>query len=126
MFRLFLLLPFLLACQSTNIVDEFTQKELRTEIICTADECDLFWSRAMFFVSSKAGFKMQIANDYLIETYNPTDYSPKLAYRIQKQPLGNNKHKIITNAWCANLFGCQPNRMQGIANAKRYIRTGDF
>ena len=126
MFRLLLLIPFLSACQAIDTLDEVTQKELNTEIICTSENCELLWSRAMFFVSSKAGFKMQIANDYLIETYNPTDYSPKLAYRIQKQPLGNGNYKIMTSAWCANLFGCQPKQMQGIADAKRYIRTGGF
>ena len=43
----------------------------------------------MFFVSSNAGYKMQIANDILIETYNPTQYNTKLAMRVIKELLGN-------------------------------------
>ena len=64
--------------------------ELEDPLYCEGEsECNSMWERAMFFVSSNAGYKMQIANDILIETYNPTQYNTKLAMRVIKELLGN-------------------------------------
>ncbi|MGE3666954.1 MAG: hypothetical protein AB7G51_10085 [Steroidobacteraceae bacterium] len=82
------------------------------------------WERATYFVSTNAGFKLQIHNDTIIETYSPTDYSTELAFSISREPLGGGRYQIWTKAWCANMFGCTPNQVEAMARAKRYIRTG--
>lgn len=120
------ILILLAGCSSTPEMSDELKAELYAPIICEEPDCKLLWERAMFYVSNNAGFKMQIANDSLIETFNPTDYSVKLAYRIQKQPLGGGKYKILTSAWCANLFGCHPDQYEAILKAKRYIRSGIY
>lgn len=99
--------------------------ELNTPLYCEGeDECKVMWERASFFVNTNAGFKIQIHNDTLIETYNPTDYSTRLAYSISKEPLGDGRYQIWTIAWCASMSGCTPHYNEGIARAKQYIRTG--
>lgn len=101
------------------------QTELNTPLYCNDDaECKTMWERATYFVNTNAGFKLQIHNDTIIETYNPTDASPRLAFSITREPLGNGRYQITTKAWCANIFGCQPNQYEAIAKAKRYMRTG--
>jgi hypothetical protein len=101
------------------------QSELDTPLYCESSEsCKTMWERATFFVNSNAGFKLQVHNDTIIQTYNPSEFSPKLAFSISKEPLGNGKYQIWTKAWCANMFGCQPNEYEAVARAKRYMRTG--
>ena len=101
------------------------QKEFDTPLYCEGEEqCGLIWERATYFVSTNAGFKIQIHNDTLIETYNPSENSPRLAFSISREPLGNGRYRIWTKAWCANIFGCNPNHYEAIARAKRYMRTG--
>lgn len=101
------------------------QSELDTPIYCEGEgECKVMWERATFFVNSNAGFKLQVHNDTIIQTYNPSEHSPELAFSISKEPLGNGRYQIWTKAWCANIFGCQPNQYEATARAKRYIRTG--
>ncbi|MBK6617477.1 MAG: hypothetical protein WAT53_08195 [Nitrosomonas sp.] len=101
------------------------QQEIDTPLYCNSeDECKVMWERATFFVNDNAGFKLQIHNDTIIQTYNPTEYSVNLAFSISREPLGNGKYQIWTKAWCANMFGCQPNQDEAIAKAKRYMRTG--
>jgi hypothetical protein len=101
------------------------QSELDTPLYCESDEeCKTMWERAAYFVNSNAGFKLQIHNDTIIETYNPTKYSPRLAFSVSKEPKGNGKYQIRVKAWCANMFGCQPNQYEAIARVKKYMRTG--
>ena len=122
-----LILTVLIAagCASTDLTPSLS-KELHTPVICKGlKQCNAMWDRAMYFVNSHAGFKVHIANDNMIETYNPTAYSPKLAFKVTKQPLGDESYKIVTAAWCDDwLFGCMPDRLATMAKANRYIRSG--
>jgi hypothetical protein len=101
------------------------QSELDAPLYCENEqECKTMWERATYFVNANAGFKLQVLNDTIIETYNPSRYSPRLAFSISKEPLGDGRYQIWTKAWCANIFGCQPNQYEAIARLKRYMRTG--
>lgn len=101
------------------------QAELDSPLICSSpQECKEMWERATYFVSTAAGFKLQIANDSIIETFNPSPNSPHLAMRVVREPLGGGRYRIAVSAWCDNIFGCQPNQKVAIAAGKRYIRTG--
>ena len=102
------------------------QSELNKPLYCEGEEnCRIVWERATFFVNNNAGFKLQVHNDTVIQTYNPSENSPGLAFSISKEPLGNGRYQIWTKAWCANIFGCQPNQYEAIAMAKKYMRSGN-
>lgn len=112
-------------CAAAPKMDTELLREYESPLYCGNDaECKVMWERATYFVTANAGFKIQIHNDTVIETYNPTEYSPSLAFSISREPLGDGRYQIWTKAWCANMFGCQPHHAEGIARAKRYIRTG--
>lgn len=112
------------ATNPTNLPPEL-QSEIDTPLYCQGEnECKTMWERATFFVNANAGFKLQVHNDTIIQTYNPSDNSPRLAFSISKEPLGDGKYQIWTKAWCANMFGCHPNQYEAVARAKRYMRTG--
>lgn len=112
------------ATNPTNLPPEL-QSEIDTPLYCQGEnECKTMWERATFFVNANAGFKLQVHNDTIIQTYNPSDNSPRLAFSISKEPLGDGKYQIWTKAWCANMFGCHPSQYEAVARAKRYMRTG--
>lgn len=101
------------------------QQELSAPLHCEeSSECKLMWERATFFVTKYSRFKMQIHNESVIQTYNPTGGSTNLGFNITREPLGNGKYRIWVNAACDNMFGCAPDRFETIIKAKRYIRTG--
>lgn len=113
------------ACASPPKLDANLAGELDRPLYCEGEQqCREMWERAMFFVSNYAAYKIQIANDSLIQTYNPEQYSPRLAYKVSKEPLGGGRYQIWTNAYCANAFGCSPTWQEGVARAKTYIRSG--
>lgn len=85
------------------------QRIVETMPVCAGeDDCRVKWEAAQLWVTRNAGFKIQVATSVLIETYNPTDYSPRLAMRLTKEPMGGGRYRLRLEAWCANLFGCSP------------------
>ena len=103
------------------------QYELDRALYCqTEDDCKAMWERATYYVSTHAGYKMQIVSDTVIETHNPTQHSTALAFKVTKEPVGTGQYRLWTTAWCANMFGCVPNKFEAIAKAKYYIRTGEM
>ncbi|MCK7546155.1 hypothetical protein MLC59_18515 [Marinobacter bryozoorum] len=119
---------YLGGCATNNQADlsPELQNELDKPLYCEGEaDCKAVWERATFFVNNNAGFKLQIHNDTIIQTFNPTQNSPRLAFSISKEPLGDGRYQIWTKAWCANMFGCQPNQYEAIAKAKKYMRTGN-
>lgn len=122
----FVLLVIILGgCATAPTLPADLQAELNNPLYCQGEaECKTMWERATYYVNANAGFKIQIHNDTIIETYNPSEHSVRLAFSITREPLGNGRYQIWTKAWCANIFGCQPNHLEASAKAKRYIRTG--
>lgn len=76
----------------------------------TEKQCQLMWDAAQVFVVKNSGMKIQTSTNVLIETYNPTNSSPALAIRVLKEPSGEGRYKFNIMTWCANIFGCSPDR----------------
>jgi hypothetical protein len=97
------------------------REELETPLYCEGEQqCRDLWERATYYISTNAGYKMQLSNDTLIETYNSID--TRLAWKVVKKPLGKGRYQIITSAWCNNVFGCTPDSYEAILDAKRYMK----
>lgn len=88
----------------------------------TADQCGKMWQRAQLWVAKNAGFKIQIANDVVIETFNPSKDSTWLAFTVYKEPVGGGAYLINSRAACDNFIGCFPPPDKGRAALHRYIR----
>lgn len=101
------------------------QNALDSDLTCKgASECKLMWERATFYINETSGYKIQVYNDTIIQTFNSTEGSTKLAFSVAKEPLGNESYKMNVNAWCANMLFCRPNQYEAIAKAKHYMKTG--
>lgn len=75
--------------------------------VCVDDaDCRIKWEAAQLWVINNAAYRLQIATDVLLETYNPTDYTTQLGMRVTKEPLGGGQYRFNISAYCANLLGC--------------------
>ena len=91
-------------------------------------DCEAKWSAARNWVQNNSGYKIQIYTTDLIETYNPSQSSPKIAVRITKQPLstsmeGNKSYAIAIKVWCNNIFGCVPSTDDAIIGFNKYVNA---
>lgn len=68
--------------------------------------CERMWAAANQWVTQWAGMKIQVATEYLLETYNSTGTA--LAARVEKRPAGETGYEFWVEAWCAS-GGCNPN-----------------
>lgn len=98
--------------------------EQNPHFFVSAEDDKLFWGRAQYYVNSHSDMKQQNVNDYIIETYNPTQGVELLySYKILKEPLKNG-FMYRVNVVPSNSYAYQ------IANAMArkcayYITTGN-
>lgn len=94
----------------------------RTIPICEGEEdCKVKWEAAQIWISNNAGYKIQIATDALIETYNAVGSSPYLAAKVTKEPLGGGRYRIFVQLWCDNLLGCMPKPIKAALKFNQYV-----
>jgi uncharacterized protein YaiE (UPF0345 family) len=116
----------LFGCATQPTASPETLAVAKQPLICEGKEqCDLYWQRAQFYVNSHSRFKIQLANDSVIQTYSPTGGVTDLGYNISKEPLQGGNARLWVKAWCDNMFGCFPDTWSEIAKVKRYVRTGE-
>lgn len=84
-------------------------------------ECKAKWEAAQLWIAKNAGYKIQIATDVLIETYNSIDYSTSLAARAMKEPLGDGRYAIRIRLGCANWFSCYPDPVDASLDFNRAV-----
>ena len=84
-------------------------------------DCKEKWNAAQAWIATNCGMKIQIATDTIIETYNPTGGSTRLAARAIKEPLGDGKYRIVINVWCDNFLGCFPDALESAVDFNQYV-----
>ena len=100
----------------------FNRDALQTEYqasvpTCRSEkECKDMWSAAKFWVLNNATLKMRIADEDLIETYQPyvETGSQKIA-KVWKEPMGEDAYKILILVQdCYNLYCSGQNYLSAI------------
>ena len=71
-----------------------------------APECKLYWERAQVWVARNSHWKVQVATDVMISTFNGTEGSTYNHYTIVREPIGNGRERISMQTGCNNIFGC--------------------
>lgn len=75
-------------------------------IACDGSRCDELWSRAQVWVAKHSAYRIQIANDNIIQTYGPMSGDASPAYSITREREGAGA-KIIIHAICYDSgLGC--------------------
>lgn len=120
-----LVLGFLASCAAKQPVSAADTERAYKELVCDgAQQCADMWKRAQFWVATNAGYKIQVATDTVIETFNAADYSTRWAVRMTKEPLGSGRERIWILLGCGQVSLCAEDRLVVIARAKTYIAAG--
>jgi hypothetical protein len=110
------------ACASAP-TDPADQLDATTPLYCAGPEqCNLMWRRAQAWVAQNSEMKIQIANDVVLETFNPPEHSLSLGYRILREPQSS-RDEIKIVSICRNIWGCNRSQIGVTASFKRYVRT---
>ena len=77
--------------------------EANLPLMCENDaQCQAMWRRSQVWIAENSGWKIQIATDAIIETYNPPEGSRKRFYRITRESVGGGREQIKIASGCRN------------------------
>jgi hypothetical protein len=70
---------------------DYLSKVNTTPLIFRApkDQAQEVWGRINGWIGKYSSMKIQTASDYVVETYNPTDFASPYGYSASRSPLGN-------------------------------------
>lgn len=111
----------LVACATAPLTPEQTQQLEAPQ--CEPTTCAAMWQSAQVWVINNSRYKIQLANDVLIQTYTATNGDIWLGYAVTKEPLGGGRYQLIMRAGCDNPFGCQPLARDAIINFNNAMRA---
>lgn len=104
-------------------VDAADIVELDHPLECTGKAaCDDLWRRAQIWVLNNSGYKIQVATEVVIETYNPGLSSTTFAIRLTRelQPDGTERMEIMAD--CGKYPMCHETRPKLTARFRRELR----
>ena len=94
----------------------------RTTPTCAGEsDCVAKWELAQIWIVKHAGYRVQTVTTVVIETFNSTGSSDRLAATVTKEPLGGGRYKIIAKFWCANSPWCINERLDATVAFNRYV-----
>ena len=88
----------------------------------SAEQCMLYWQRAQVWIANNSRWKIQLATDTLIETYNGVGESRDPGFRLLRVPQSNGWQELELTLACRSMFGCEHDRATYVASFKRYVR----
>lgn len=106
--------------------ERVAQEKLRADAVnvprCyTDEECKRMWTAARSWVSKSIVWKVQTMSEGYLETYSPSEHSPKSAARVVQEPIPNGGYQLTLTLWCRNIFGCDPSGDQAVSTFNRYV-----
>lgn len=96
------------ACLTLSACATHYQPSARAGIACEGARCDRLWQRAQTWLATNSRYRIQIANDAIIQTYGPHagDYD-SVAYTVTKQQQPDGKTLISIYGACHEVvIGC--------------------
>jgi hypothetical protein len=84
-----------------------------------ASGCKEEWERAQLWLAKHSRWKIQLATDVLLQTFNPSQSEPSYGFSATKEPSGGGAYIIRMEMVCGNMFGCNPKPVE-VRNAFYY------
>lgn len=76
-------------------------------VSCQGQRCDVLWSRAQVWIANYSAYRIQIANENIIQTYGPLEGRGDVAYSVTKERQADGGFKIYVRGHCyATVYGC--------------------
>jgi hypothetical protein len=75
---------------------------------CDGKQCDELWGRAQTWLATNGRYRIQIANDHVIQTYGPHEgVVDAVAYTVTKEKQADGTSKIFIRGHCfQTAYGC--------------------
>lgn len=86
----------------------FYKPTAQAGVDCEGARCDRIWQRAQTWLALRSQYRIQIANDAVIQTYGPHEHiHDAVAYTVTKLPQANGKTLISIHGQCyPTIYGC--------------------
>ena len=107
----------------TKQVVKLTKGYQETPSCNNKEECTLMWGRANIWLNNHSKWKIQVSNDYIVNTYNVHKYDPSYSFTISKEPINNNSYEIKIKPICGNHYGCDLKSSEVIGLFNKYLLT---
>lgn len=99
-------------------------EDAATPLLCIgAAECTLAWRSAQVWIAENSYWKIQVATDAVIQTYNGDPYTVMRRYTLTRIPIGGDREEIRIASSCANRFRCHEDEAAAHASFKRQVRA---
>lgn len=95
-------------CAAPTPLTSEDHKDLQPVICASQAQCQTMWQMAQLWVVNNSAYKIQMANDVVIQTYNPSKSSVKSGFTVTKEPYNGERQIIKIRSYCDNMFGCNP------------------
>ena len=89
----------------------------------TESDCDAKWEAARRWVARNAGYRIRTATSDSIRTGNAAESRFELAALVTKESRGSGRYRFNIRLWCANIFGCSPNRLVAMSDFNRTLNA---
>ena len=115
----------LMGCATRQPPSAADQTDAYEPLVCVGPaQCQTAWRRAQLWLVDNSHWKIQIATEVVIETYNGDPYTPFRHYVLTREPLGGDRERIKIASGCPNTYGCSTDEIADAARFKRYVRAG--
>ncbi len=90
--------------------------EFNAPIECTnTEECERLWRRAQAWVVEQSGFKVQIATNSIIQTFNAPSYSTGWAFTVVRSPISKTTERFVVSPSCGDAPLCRKSKYEMVA-----------
>jgi len=94
-----------LSAETQALIDEFN----RTIPVCEGNlDCDAKWEAARNWVVSTPSYPIRVSNQDRIETYDADSSRAGTEIRVDREPLGDDRYRIVVDIDCFGISGCPP------------------
>ncbi|SRR6266571_3051642 len=115
---------FLASCASAPLspADQAAKADALRAIECgNKATCDLYWQRAQLWIARNSSWRIQTANDVLIQTFGPGNHETTLAYSVVRENHADGSATIFPKTSCDNMFGCEEVPWRALLKLKSFV-----
>jgi hypothetical protein len=118
---LFALALIVAGCASQPMSDAEREEALAPLVCQGKPQCDFYMQRATAWVALNSHWRIQIANETVVQSIYLGGRETWLSYQVVREPRADGSAKITVIANCGKEYGCQPDPLWGILELKRYV-----
>ena len=106
-----LVAAILMGCATRQQPSAADQTDAYEPLVCVGQaQCQTAWRRAQLWLVANSRWKIQIATDVVIETYNGDPYTPFRHYVLTRESLGGDRARSKSPAVARIPMGAPPTR----------------